>query len=97
MYIVDGIAYAGNPASERAVRLIVPYGEHKILLSFDDGAEKLFDFAPLLGRPAFEPLKDKAVFESVTLDHGVPTWLDGEIDISPAYLYQEGTPVRSIS
>jgi hypothetical protein len=40
-------------------------------------------------------LKDATVFKTVALDHGVPVWCGGEIDISPEKLYQDGIPVST--
>lgn len=46
----------------------------------------------MLDRPAFRPLADETVFRAVSIDHGVVSWMDGEIDISPEWLYVHGTP-----
>ena len=97
MYIVDGIAYAGTPESIPSVQSVVPFGDYKLLLTFADGEQRIFDFAPLLNRPAFAPLRDKAIFHAVTVDAGIPTWNDGDIDISPAYLLSESMPLQQIS
>ncbi|MDR1185641.1 MAG: hypothetical protein LBK67_12730 [Coriobacteriales bacterium] len=37
----------------------------------------------------FSKLQDPEAFRSVYLDYGVPTWLDGEIDISPETLFAD--------
>ena len=34
-----------------------------------------------------------AVFGQVGLDHGVPVWQNGAIDLSPAYIYTQGSAV----
>lgn len=47
-------------------------------------------FKPLLSSPAFAPLTDKAIFGAVYIDYGVPVWKDGDIDIAPEYLYENG-------
>jgi hypothetical protein len=39
--------------------------------------------------PVFEELKDPNAFNEVYLDYGVPTWLEGKIDLSPEMLYEE--------
>ena len=77
MYIVDGIAYAGDPAPMIKVR-------------FSTGTAKIMDFRPLLKTPAFAPLADEEVFRSVYIDRGIAVWNDGEIDIAPEYLYEHG-------
>ena len=57
-----------------------------LLLTFNNGEQRVFD-ASVLSGPAFDPLKDAAVFAQSTIDHGVVTWLDGKIDCSPEYMY----------
>ena len=46
----------------------------------------LFDLTTLEGS-AFEPLRQESVQHTVAVFHGAVTWLDGEIDCSPEYLY----------
>ncbi|MCI8602032.1 MAG: DUF2442 domain-containing protein [Oscillospiraceae bacterium] len=45
----------------------------------------------MLRMPAFASLADPEIFRSVYLDYGVPVWQDGDIDIAPELLYQDGT------
>ena len=68
---------------------------HKLHLTFNNGACKVFDFAQVLakGMPIFEPLKNLTVFRNIVLDGWTVTWLDGTIDIAPEYLYEHGVPV----
>ena len=35
-------------------------------------------------------MKDVAVFNSVYIDYGIAVWLNGDIDISPNELYENG-------
>jgi len=39
-------------------------------------------------------LKDEQLFRQVYIDYGVPVWNDGEIDIAPEALYEQGLPVE---
>ncbi|MDR1812484.1 MAG: DUF2442 domain-containing protein [Candidatus Fibromonas sp.] len=64
--------------------------DYKLKAEFINGEVKIYDFSPQLDFPAFRPLKDKKIFSSVSLDHGVPVWLDGEVDIAPEVLYYDG-------
>ena len=43
---------------------------HKLHLTFNNGACKVFDFAQVLakGMPIFEPLKNLTVFRNIVLD-----------------------------
>ena len=64
--------------------------DYKLKAEFKNGETRIYDFSPQLDYPAFHPLKDKKVFAKVKLDHGVPVWLKGEIDIAPEILYYDG-------
>lgn len=97
MYILDGIAYAGEVETPLKVISVRPLEEYKLWLRFSTGEEKIFDFAPLLDAPCFRPLSDKAVFDLVYVDYGVPVWCDGTIDIAPETLYRDSVPTQSQS
>ena len=94
MYIVDGIAYAGEPRKPVKVSGVRPISNHRLWLRFDTGEVRVFDFKPLLSRPAFAPLADVRLFNDVYIDFGVPVWQNGEIDIDPEWLYADSVPVE---
>ena len=94
MYIIDGIAYAGEEKPILKISGVRPLDDYKLWIRFNNGETKIFDFAPELDSPAFVPLKDKKVFNSVYIDYGVTVWNDGDIDIAPEYLYEHGVAVR---
>ncbi len=58
-------------------------------VTFSPGEKRLYDATPLLSYPAFQPLRDENVFRAVQVDHGVVTWMDGEIDIAPETMYAD--------
>ena len=91
MYIRDDIAYAGEPRRPIKVSGVRPLDNYQLWIRFNTGEAKTFDFAPLLNEPAFAPLRDKSVFGGVYIDYGVTVWNDGNIDISPEYLYENGS------
>lgn len=93
MYIIDGIAYAGEPSHSVKVSGIKPLSNYRLWLRFDTGEMKVFDFNPLLDRPGFVPLRDKKLFDSVYIDYGIPVWQDGDIDIAPDFLYNHSIAV----
>ena len=90
MYIKDGIAYAGEQAPAIKVSGVRPLDDFRLWVRFNTGEAKVFDFKPLLDKPAFAPLADKAVFDGEYIDYGVTVWNDGEIDIAPEALYKDG-------
>lgn len=87
MYVIDGIAYAGEQTPEIKVMGIRPLNDHKLWLRFSTGEARICDLKPMLDYPAFAPLKDEAVFRDVYIDYGIPIWCDGEVDIAPEALY----------
>lgn len=96
MYVVDGIAYAGEQSPAIKVSGVRPLEDYKLWVRFNTGEAKVFDFQPLLDKPAFAPLTDKDTFQAVYIDYGVTVWNDGDIDIAPETLYKDGLPVESV-
>lgn len=89
MYILNGIAYAGTADTEKRVLAVKPLADGMLLVTFFPGEKRLYDVTPLLSYPAFQPLRDEKVFRAVQVDHGVVTWMDGEIDIAPETMYAD--------
>jgi hypothetical protein len=94
VYIVDGIAYAGEKEKPLKVISVRHIEDYKLWLRFSNGEERICDFAPFLEYPVFRPLKDKRIFSGVYVDYGIPVWCDGDIDICPDTLYANGVAVR---
>lgn len=90
MYIVNGIAYAGEPAPTIKVSGVRPLEEYRLWVRFNTGEVRIVDFKPRLKEPAFAALQDEKKFREVYIDCGVTVWLDGEIDIAPEALYEQG-------
>ena len=93
MYIIDGIAYAGERTRAIRVSGVKPLPDYKLWLRFNTGEIRIFDFKPLLSSAGFAPLNDVETFREVYIDYGVTTWLDGDVDIDPEYLYEQSTPI----
>ncbi|MCL0079789.1 DUF2442 domain-containing protein [Dehalococcoidia bacterium] len=55
---------------------------------FDDGAERIIDFRPILEGPLYGPLQDETMFNQVQIDLEVHTlvWPNGA-DFDPATLH----------
>ena len=96
MYIMNGIAYAGEQKLPiKAVGVKALEGT-RLWVRFNTGEAKIFDFKPLLKKTAFAPLADDEVFKGVYIDYGVTVWNNGEIDIAPEYLYENGVSETEI-
>lgn len=56
-----------------------PLDGYRLWLAFSNGTEGSWDLADLLqiDGPMVQPLKDKAFFDRVFIEFGVPTWPNG--------------------
>jgi len=70
------------------VREARPLGGQRLALTFADGYSAEIDLSPLLSwGPLYEPLRDEENFRKVSVDlHGVPVWVDDDLDFSPGTL-----------
>lgn len=93
MYILDGIAYAGEQKPEITVCGVRPLKNFMLWVRFNTGEQKVYDCKPLLEKSAFLPLKNIDVFNGVYIDYGVTVWQNGDIDIAPEELYKNGVAV----
>jgi len=69
----------------------VPLAGFKLLLTFDDDVQKVFDMSGEF-TGVFEYLKDPCVFNTVAVVHGAPTWFPPEgleVDLCPDVLYRD--------
>ena len=94
MYIHDGVAFAGDTKPILSVLCARPLEGHKLRVQFSDGTQHIVNMAPLLDSAAFAPLRDTAIFNQVCVEYGVPMWCDGEIDIAPEWLQENGQLVE---
>lgn len=89
MFELNGIVYSGEPAPVR-VDSVKPLNDYKLMIGFTNGEKRVFDFEPLLSLTCYQPLRDKAVFDRAYVDCGTVCWNDGDIDIAPETLYEQG-------
>lgn len=64
-------------------------GDYKINLIFNNGESKTVDLANELNGKIFEPLKNKAYFQSFIIKFNTIEWSNGA-DFAPEYLYEIG-------
>ena len=68
--------------------------DYTLLLSFDNGEEKIYDVKPHLDFGVFKALKDEKIFNSVKPCFGSIRWAN-DVDIDPDTLYIDSKPANS--
>jgi hypothetical protein len=74
----------------RNITSIIPLEDFQLLVKFDNGIEKRFDFKLYLQFPVFTFLKDKNIFQKVTNKGCFIEWQEQEVDLSADTLWHEG-------
>ena len=78
------------------VKSVSAIDNHTLLVEFDNNEKKEYDISPHLNKEMFAPLKNPALFKSVTVETGgyAIAW-NSEIDISEYELWQNGLPTNA--
>ncbi len=84
---MDGIVYGGEPDERMKVSDLKILPDRIMILTFSNGEKRLLD-ASVLQEGIFERLKDDAVFNSASIEHGVVIWENGTIDCAPEFMYK---------
>lgn len=89
-----------NQPREMALHDVIDYAfikAYTLRVRFDDGAERVIDFAPILIGPLFGPLRNPSLFRQVRVDADLGTlvWPTGA-DIDPSVLYDWPQQVDAI-
>jgi hypothetical protein len=97
MYLKDGIVYASEPTSGLEVSSCRSVGDGVLIVGFSTGETRLFDTTCLLDMPAFAPLRNQSILDAFSIEDGILTWLDGEIDISPQAVYSRSYDYNQVA
>lgn len=76
------------------MRSVVPLSGKRLLVTFENDVQKLYDCSPLLETAVFRPLREDWLFRMVRADaggYGI-SWND-ELDLSESELWENGEPV----
>lgn len=65
---------------------VVVRPDYILLLTFENGEQRVFDMEPYLDRKPFTPLREVHLFAQATVAFGTVVW-PGNIDIAPETLY----------
>lgn len=69
------------------VKEVQAKADYTLLLTFADGAKRIYNANPLLEKNIYAPLKNVAFFLQAKVQCGTVVW-DDEIDIAPEHLYE---------
>ena len=74
------------------VNEVQPRDDYTLLLTFADGAKKVYDARPLLEKAIYSPLKSLTFFLRARAECGTVVWND-DVDIAPEHLYECSYPI----
>ena len=89
----DGWCYPDDPQPMLQIVAADRLGDYRLMVTFNDGEKRIFDGHSLLKGPVFAPLADEKVFNDYALDYETLTWLNGEVDIAPEFVYEHSEKV----
>ncbi len=70
------------------VKYVQPEPDYLLLLTFNNGEQKLFDVKPYLLKGVFTALWDNNIFRQVKPFNGSVLW-PGDVDLCPDTLYED--------
>lgn len=71
---------------------VKPAEDYRLLVTFDNREQRLFDVSPYIRGSWFGQLRDKALFDQVRIGGLSVEWPDGQ-DICPDRLYYDSVPI----
>jgi len=74
-----------------SVEHVKPLGDFKILVSFENHEERVFDVKPYLKLGIFQELKDPKLFSTVHVSFDSVAW-SNSADLDPEILYRDSVP-----
>lgn len=91
MQEINGIIYADIPTGPR-VTAVQPLPDNELLLTFNNGEQRIFDTKPILHLRMFKPLASQELFNTVRVCFGTVAW-GRTIDYCPDRLYEQSVPI----
>ena len=77
------------------VKTVAPLSEFRLLLTFDNAEERIFDVKPYLTRGVFAELADESLFRSAHVCFDTVEWGNG-VDLCPEVLYAKSEPAEHV-
>jgi hypothetical protein len=66
---------------------VTPLDDYRLMLTYDNGERRVYDFEPNLNHKYYKPLADARLFERVSVADGEIEWATGQ-DFCPHTLYE---------
>lgn len=73
-----------------SIKDVRPLPDYKLLLTFENNEERIFDMKPYLNESVFKQLRDVNLFNTVRISFDTIEW-DNEADLCPELLYEKST------
>lgn len=70
---------------------VKPLDDYELLVTFQNGEQKVFDVKPILSLPLYQPLKNKGFFTLAKAD-GMCIFWNEDIDLCPDMVYTDSRP-----
>jgi hypothetical protein len=77
------------------IKTVAPLPDFRLLLTFDNAEERIFDMKPYLTKGIFAELKDESLFRSVRVCFDTVEW-DNGADLCPEVLYAQSETAERI-
>jgi hypothetical protein len=72
------------------VKNVKPLTDFKLLLTFENNEQRIFDMTPFLNKGIFKELRDINMFDTVHISFDTIQWKNGA-DLCPEMLYKDST------
>ena len=76
-----------------SIKNVKPLAEYRLLLTFENNEDKIFDVSPYLEIGKFSELKDISLFNSVSICFDSIEWAN-HLDLDPELLYKNGESIK---
>lgn len=96
MYISNGFVCGNQQSKMLKISEVKALDDMIMILTFSTGEKRLFD-ATILEGQIFEPLKNPEIFKKAKIEYGVVTWMDGNIDCAPEFMYEHSYEYSLVS
>jgi len=77
-------------------KAVQPLPDFRLLITFENGEQRIFNLEPYLDQGIFRELRDAALFAGARVNFDTVEWPNGA-DLCPETLYAESVPVKAES